>query len=132
MPATTDYWVNDRSGDPLLVITGEIDAALTKAMPRLLREVRGVIGGRKVTIIFDRGGWSPQLFTAMIKDGFNVLTYRKGHCRRINERQLVRRRAKLDGAGWTIFYTTRQCACSRPGCACGKSRACATAAIRRT
>jgi hypothetical protein len=22
MPATTDYWVNDRSGDPLFVITG--------------------------------------------------------------------------------------------------------------
>jgi transposase len=97
MPATTDYWVNDRSGDPLLVITGEVDAALTKAMPRLMREVRGVVGERKVTIVFDRGGWSPQLFAAMIKDGFDVLTYRKGHCRRINERRFVRRRAKLDG-----------------------------------
>src|SRR5262245_431989 len=50
MPATTDYWINDTSGDPLLVITGEVDAALTKAMPRLLREVRGVVGERKVTI----------------------------------------------------------------------------------
>jgi transposase len=27
MPASTDYWINDRSGDPLLVITGEVDAA---------------------------------------------------------------------------------------------------------
>jgi hypothetical protein len=35
MPADTDYWINDRSGDPLLVVTGEVDAALTKA-PRLL------------------------------------------------------------------------------------------------
>src|SRR5215467_11910084 len=83
MPATTDYWINDSSGDPLLVITGEVDAALTKAMPRLLREVRDVVGERKVTIVFDRGGWSPQLFAAMIKSGFDVLTYRKGHCRRI-------------------------------------------------
>jgi transposase len=97
MPASTDYWVNDSSGDPLLVITGEVDAALTKAMPRLLREVRGVVGERKVTIVFDRGGWSPQLFAAMIKDGFDVLTYRKGRCRRINERRFIRRRAKLDG-----------------------------------
>jgi transposase len=31
MPAITDYWINDRSGDPLLVMTGEVDAALTKA-----------------------------------------------------------------------------------------------------
>ena len=97
MPATTDYWINDSSGDPLLVITGEVDAALTKAMPRLLREVREVVGERRVTIVFDRGGWSPQLFAAMIKDGFDVLTYRKGRCRRINERRFVRRRAKLDG-----------------------------------
>jgi transposase len=97
MPASTDYWINDSSGDPLLVITGEVDAALSKAMPRLLREVREVVGERKVTIVFDRGGWSPQLFAAMIKDGFDVLTYRKGHCRRINERRFIRRRAKFDG-----------------------------------
>jgi transposase len=97
MPATTDYWINDRSGDPLLVITGEVDAALTKAMPRLLREVRDVVGERRVTIVFDRGGWSPQLFAEMIKHGFDLLTYRKGWCRRINERRFIRRRAKLDG-----------------------------------
>ena len=33
MPASTDYWINDRSGDPLFVITGEVNAALTKALP---------------------------------------------------------------------------------------------------
>jgi hypothetical protein len=57
MPASTDYWINDRSGDPLLVMTGEVDAALTKALPRLLREVRDLVGERRVTIVFDRGGW---------------------------------------------------------------------------
>src|SRR5262252_10128498 len=97
MPASTDYWINDSSGDPLLVMTGEVDAALTKAMPRLLSQVREVVGERKVTIVFDRGGWSPKLFAAMIKDGFDVLTYRKGRSRRIHERRFIRRRAKLDG-----------------------------------
>jgi hypothetical protein len=66
-------------------------------MPGLLREVREVVGERKVTIVFDRGGWSPKLFATMIKDGFDVLTYRKGRCRHINERRFVRRRAVLDG-----------------------------------
>jgi hypothetical protein len=97
MPASTDYWINDSSGDPLLVITGEVDAALTKAMRRLLCEVREVVGKRRVTIVFDRGGFSPKLFAAMIKSGFDVLTYRKGRCRRINEQRFVRRRAVLDG-----------------------------------
>jgi hypothetical protein len=69
MPASTDYWINDRSGDPLLVMTGEVDAALTKALPRLLREVRELVSERRVTIVFDRGGWSPKLFATMIKDG---------------------------------------------------------------
>jgi hypothetical protein len=66
MPASTDYWINDRSGDLLLVITGDIDAALTKALPRLLGEVRDLVGERRVTIVFDRGGWSPRLFATMI------------------------------------------------------------------
>jgi transposase len=97
MPAITDYWINDRSGDPLLVVTGEVDAALTKALPRLLREVRDVVGERRVTIVFDRGGWSPKLFATMIADGFDLLTYRKGRCRRIHERRFIRRHAQLDG-----------------------------------
>ena len=33
----------------------------------------------------------------MIKDGFDVLTYRKGRSRRINERRFIRRRAEFDG-----------------------------------
>jgi transposase len=97
MPAITDYWINDCSGDPLLVITGDVDAALSKALPGVLRQVREAVGERRVTIVFDRGGWSPKLFATMIKDGFDVLTYRKGRSRRIDERRFTRRRAKLDG-----------------------------------
>jgi len=107
MPASTDYWINDRSGDPLLVITGEVDAALTKALPRLLGEVRDLVGARRVTIVFDRGGWSPRLFGTMIKDGFDLLTYRKGRCRRINEQRFLRRRAELDGR-WVDYLLNDQ------------------------
>src|ERR1700752_573684 len=110
MPASTDYWINDRSGDPLLVITGDVDAALTKALPRLLREVRGLVGERRVTIVFDRGGWSPRLFAMMIKDGFDLLTYRKGRCRRLNERRFIRRRAELDRR-WVDYLLHDQPVC---------------------
>ncbi len=102
MPATTDYWVNDCAGDPLLVITGEVDAALSKAFPHLLQQVRGVVGERRVTIVFDRGGWSPKLFQRMIQEGFDILTYRKGKARRIHPRRFVQRRAKLDGR-WVSY-----------------------------
>src|SRR5260221_2910182 len=95
-PASADYWINDRSGDRLLVITGHVNAALTKALPRLLREVRDLVGEQRVTIVFDRGGWSPKLFRTMIKDGFDLLTYRKGRCRRINERRVIPPRVGAD------------------------------------
>jgi hypothetical protein len=74
MPASTDYWINDCSGDPLLVMTGEVDAAVDEGLGRVSR---GTAGGRRAAghHVFDRGGWSPKLFTTMIKDGFDVLTY---------------------------------------------------------
>jgi transposase len=97
MPATTDYWIHDRAGDPLLVITGEINTALTQAFPDLLAQVRGLLGDRRATIVFDRGGFSPRLFQTMLHDGFDILTYRKGKSRRINPRRFVCRTAKLDG-----------------------------------
>jgi hypothetical protein len=29
-PATTDYWINDKKGDPLFVVTAEANAAMTR------------------------------------------------------------------------------------------------------
>jgi len=97
MPATTDYWINDRGGDPLLLISADLNASLAKAFPNLLQQVRAVIGERRVTIVFDRGGWSPKLFHSLIQQGFDILTYRKGKGRLVNQQRFVPRRAKLDG-----------------------------------
>ncbi len=97
MPATTDYWVNDQRGDPLLVVTTEANAALTKALPALLKDVRGVVGERRVTIVFDRGGWSPKLFQKLIAQGFDILTYRKGRGPNIPEADFTEHSGEIDG-----------------------------------
>ncbi|MBN1607662.1 MAG: hypothetical protein JW940_13580, partial [Polyangiaceae bacterium] len=60
MPATTDYWVNDTEGEPLFVVTTEANAGLVKMLPVVLDEVRPLVGDRRVTVVFDRGGWSPK------------------------------------------------------------------------
>jgi len=78
MPATSDYWVNDMTGDPLFVVTAEANAGLVKMLPLLLGEVRSLIGESRITVVFDRGGFSPKLFATLIADGFDILTYRKG------------------------------------------------------
>ena len=102
MPATTDYWVNDSVGDPLLVLTAPANAALTKMLTEVLAQVREVVGDRRVTVVFDRGGYSPKLFAEILDRGFDILTYRKGKSRRIGERRFVGRRAKLDGR-WVSY-----------------------------
>jgi hypothetical protein len=83
MPATTDYWVNDAAGDPLFVVTAEANAGLVKMLPPVLDEVRTLVGERRVTVVVDRGGYSPALFLHLITAGFDILTYRKGRLRRI-------------------------------------------------
>jgi transposase len=102
MPATTDYWVNDQRGDPLFVMTAPANAGMVKMLPEILGQLRQLVGERGLTIVFDRGGWSPTLFRQLIKDGFDILTYRKGRSRGINEKRFVRRRAKLDGR-WVSY-----------------------------
>lgn len=64
VPATTDYWVNDQRGDPLFVVTAEANASLVKMLPAVLEQIRPLIGERRVTVVFDRGVYSPKLFLA--------------------------------------------------------------------
>jgi len=78
LPATQDVWVNDANGDPVFFVTQRAHPQLVGALPPLLRQVRRLVGKRRVTVVFDRGGWSPELFRKMFVAGFDVLTYRKG------------------------------------------------------
>ncbi|MCP4204528.1 MAG: hypothetical protein GY769_21680, partial [bacterium] len=85
MPATTDYWVNDVEGEPLFVVTTEANKGLVKMLPEVLEEVRSLVGDRRLTVVFDRGGWSPKLFKKLLGEGFDILTYRKGRSRRVTK-----------------------------------------------
>jgi len=102
LPATTDYWVNDQCGDPLFVVTAEANAGLVKMLPIVTDQIRELVADRRVTMVFDRGGWSPKLFRRLIQDGFDIMTYRKGKCRRVAPKRFARRRAKLDGK-WVSY-----------------------------
>jgi transposase len=96
-PATSDYWVNDSSGDPLFVVTAEANAGLVKMLPGLLDHVRGLVGKRRVTVVFDRGGFSPKLFQQILAAGFDFLTYRKGRYPRIPRARFSPHTARCGG-----------------------------------
>jgi hypothetical protein len=53
-------------------------SSLASQIRGLLPQPRGIVGqDRKVTLCFDRGGWSPDLFADIIDAGFHLLTHRK-------------------------------------------------------
>jgi transposase-like protein len=78
-PATMETWVTDQDGDPVFMVLAEPSDSLAAELRRLLPQLRQVVGaGRRVTVCFDRGGWSPALFADITAAGFDLLTWRKG------------------------------------------------------
>ena len=78
LPSTTDYFVNDERGDPLFVVTAPANAGLTKMLPVMVVEAKALIPGRRMTVVFDRGGYCFDLFKMLIAEEVDLLTYRKG------------------------------------------------------
>jgi len=60
-----------------------------KDLKALLPELHELVGDRRVTLCFDRGGWSPELFWELQQAGFDFLTYRKGRTRKEPASSLV-------------------------------------------
>ena len=78
-PATVETWVTGQDGDPVFMVIAEPSDSLAGELRRLLPELRAIVGqGRRVTVCFDRGGWSPALFADITGAGFDLLTWRKG------------------------------------------------------
>ena len=78
-PATVETWVTDAGGDPVFMVVAEPSESLAGELRRLLPQLRQMVGeGRRVTVCFDRGGWSPALFADITAAGFDLLTWRKG------------------------------------------------------
>ena len=93
LPATTSYWVNALGGRPLLCLYKNLDPTLTHALvwdilPELAKlglpgpNAPDLIADRtaepRLTLVFDREGWSPTLFENLAQRGIAVITWHKG------------------------------------------------------
>lgn len=78
MAATEDLWLNDALGKAVLVWTPEPGSGLVSQLRRAVGEVRAELGDEgPMTVVFDRGGWSPATFAQLHREGADILTYRK-------------------------------------------------------
>jgi hypothetical protein len=71
-------------------------------LPAVLAQVRALVGQRRLTVVFDRGGYSPKLFQQIIGADFDLLTYRKGRYRHIPRKRFQTCRTRRQGQ--TITY----------------------------
>ena len=93
LAASTSDWVNVLGGQPLLCLHKDLDPRMTQALehdilPALERlglpgpeapDLTAVRDARPaLTLVFDREGWSPALFTRLARRGIAVLTWHKG------------------------------------------------------
>jgi len=97
MPATVDHWVNDKNGDPVMVVTATPTASLAKEMMAIADDARAVLGERRATVVFDRGGWSPKVFSQLLAKNFDVMTYRKGKYPKARADKFSTHEGVLDG-----------------------------------
>ena len=81
MPATTDFWINDSNSEPVFMITTEAnDGMLSVIENEIIPEIKRLVNkDRRITLVFDREGWSPNSFKRWDKNRLDVLTYRKGN-----------------------------------------------------
>jgi transposase len=78
LPAVLDYWLNDERADPVLAVSGDPKKGMKQLVPRLVEEMRQQGEKRRVTVIFDREGWSPSMFARLAAmPGVFFLSYRK-------------------------------------------------------
>jgi hypothetical protein len=90
--ATTDYWVNAMDGQPFLYVNKEVDPGLIATLkqdvipwleasvaktPEQQRRLADDPRAHWFTIVFDREGYSPELFEQMRKKRIAILTYHK-------------------------------------------------------
>ena len=88
LPAAAGYWLNALGGAPLLCIHKQVDPQMVAEIRHgivpqlealgLLAPAAGAAAEPHLTLVFDREGWSPQLFRWLAAKGIACITWRKG------------------------------------------------------
>ena len=105
----TDYWVNSMDGQPFFAVSAPVDPGLIRTLegeilPRLLEEVPGQPSAEQLaadplrarfTIIFDREGYSPDLFKRLWEQRVAIHTYHKFPEGQWAQEEFVSRKVRL-------------------------------------
>lgn len=75
----TDTWVHDVMARPLFYISSPVNDGLVNKVRDVVAEIMEVAGENSdIFLIFDRGGYSPELFAWLVEENVGFATYLKG------------------------------------------------------
>jgi hypothetical protein len=78
LPGTTDYYVHDEDGRPVLRLAIASHDSLTAWLPRIANLLRDALGDdAKILLAFDRGGAFPKHMAELREAGFDFVTYER-------------------------------------------------------
>ena len=75
--AVSDYWVNLADATPLLCIPTSFNEHLNKMLPQIVLRAQKSCSGRRITVVFDRGGADAATYELLIKLGCDFIAYHK-------------------------------------------------------
>jgi hypothetical protein len=114
--ATVDYWVNAMDGQPFLCINKEVDPGLVQTLkndvvpwvqqlaPKTAEQEQRLAEDPRAhwfTLVFDREGYSPELFAELFQKRIAILTYQKFPKQDWPAEQFAEHRVELAG-GQTV------------------------------
>ncbi len=96
LSGTTEFWVNDRQGLPLMVITAELNeklkVAIEETIPEIKREAAKPASTKTpvFTLVFDREAYEPKWFKKLWDDHqVAIISYRKNVQDKWNEESFI-------------------------------------------
>jgi Transposase DDE domain len=94
-----------------------MNAGLTQVLEAIVTEAKGLVpAGQRLTVLFDRGGWSPRLFARLHALGVDIITYRKGKRRPLPRAHFSEHKVQEDGKEKTYWL------CDQPRVRVGRLR----------
>lgn len=77
-PGHMDTYVHDANGRALFFISQPLNSSLVQSIRTLVGEIRAIHGDAPFTLVFDRGGYSGELFGWLNQEGIGYITYLAG------------------------------------------------------
>lgn len=94
-----------------------MNAGLTAVLEAIVSQAKKLVPeGQRLTVLFDRGGWSPKLFARLHGLGVDIITYRKGKRRPLPRSHFSEHKVAEDGQEKTYWL------CDQPRARVGRLR----------